>query len=168
MNRRGNMLEIFRNNETKTTAQSRRTRHGHAALELVCSAFFLFVFAVLSADICVVLFGAYQNDRACRDAARSAAQGQDASQSTKLANAALRAHAGDGYYFSNPVLDRAIVYNDFGGMPPTGTSPFVNVTTRTSARVPFSPLRFSADAVFLDGGTVTFKQSYTFPIVRTK
>lgn len=146
----------------------RNRRDGHAAIELICSGFFLFVFAVLSADICVVLFGAYQNDRACRDAARSAAQGQDAVQSTKLAKAALKAHAGDGYYFSDPTLDRAIVYNDFGGTPPAGTSPFVSVSTRTTARVPFSPLRFTADAVFLDGGAVTFKQSYTFPIVRTK
>lgn len=149
-------------------ATGNHAAHGHAAIELICSSFFLFVFAVLSADICIVLFGAYQNDRACRDAARSAAQGQDVAQSTKLANAALKAHAGDGYYFSDPVLDAAVVYNDFGGTPPPATSPFVKVATRTTARVPFSPLRFTSDAVFLDGGAVTFKQSYTFPIVRTK
>jgi len=130
--------------------------------------FFLTIFALLGADMGVIMLGAYQNDRACRDAARSAALGQDAVQSTKLAIAALKAHAGDGYYFSNPALNGAIVYNDFLGNPPPQTSPFVTVSTQTTAKAPFAPLHYSDNAIFLDGGTITFKQKYTFPIVRTK
>ena len=146
---------------------SRRSK-GHAVIELSCSAFLLLVFTILTSDVCIVIFGAYQNDQACRDAARAAAQGQDQIQSTKLAIAALKAHAGDGYYFSNPAIQGIVTYIAYGGSPPPNRSPFVQLTTSTVARMPFAPLQFANGPIFVKNGTVTFTQSYAFPIVRTK
>jgi hypothetical protein len=125
------------------------------------------VFTILSADIGVLIYGAEFNDRACRDAARAAAQGQDAQQSTQLIRAILKAHQGDGNYITAPTM-QSLVYNDYGGNPPAQTAPFVTVTTLTKARAPFAPLVFCKGPVFLQNGTFSFTQSYTFPIVKTK
>jgi hypothetical protein len=144
-----------------------RLNRGHILLELSCSAFLMLVFTILTADMGVLIYGAEFNDRACRDAARAAAQGQNAQQSTQLIRAILIAHKGDGNYITSPSL-QALVYNDFGGSPPAQVSPFVTVTTKTTARAPFAPLVFFKDAVFLQNGTFSFTQTYTFPIVKTK
>jgi len=127
----------------------------------------MLVFTILTADIGVLIYGAEFNDRACRDAARAAAQGQDAQQSTQLIKAILKAHQGDGSYITAPTL-QGLVYNDYGGNPPPQVAPFVTVTTLTVAKAPFAPLMFFQGPVFLQNGSFTFSQSYTFPIVKTK
>jgi hypothetical protein len=79
----------------------------------------------------------------------------------------LKAHQGDGNYITAPILQR-LVYNDYGGNPPAQTAPFVSVTTSTVARAPFAPLVFFHGPVFLENGSFSFSQTYTFPIVKTK
>ena len=144
-----------------------RSKRASVLLELSCSCFLMLVFTILTADIGVLIYGAEFNDRACRDAARAAAQGQDAVQSTQLIKAILKAHQGDGNYIIAPTLQR-LVYNDYGGSPPPQVAPFVTVTTSTVARAPFAPLAFFQGPVFLQNGSFSFSQTYTFPIVRTK
>jgi hypothetical protein len=144
-----------------------RNNRAHVLIELSCACFMMVVFTILTADMGVLIYGAEFNDRACRDAARAAAQGQDVQQSTQLIKAILKAHQGDGNYITAPTL-QGVVYNDFGGNPPPQTAPFVTVTTLTTARAPFAPIVFFQGPVFLQNGSFTFTQSYTFPIVRTK
>ncbi|MFN8551244.1 MAG: hypothetical protein U0103_07135 [Candidatus Obscuribacterales bacterium] len=144
-----------------------RSQRASILIELSCSCFMMLVFTILTADIGVLIYGAEFNDRACRDAARAAAQGQDARQSTQLIRAILKAHQGDGNYIKVPTLQN-LIYNDYGGNPPAQEAPYVTVTTSTTARAPFAPLVFFEGPVFLKNGSFTFTQTYTFPIVRTK
>jgi hypothetical protein len=59
-----------------------------------------------------------------------------------------------------------IVYQDFGGTPPNAqTSPYVQVTTTTTSTLPFLPLNFLTSQ-FTQDQSMTFSQTYTFPIVR--
>ncbi|MBS1954841.1 MAG: hypothetical protein JST89_11685 [Cyanobacteria bacterium SZAS-4] len=144
-----------------------RSNRASVLLELSCSCFMMLVFTILSADLGVLIYGAEFNDRACRDAARAAAQGQDAQQSARLIRAILKAHRGDGNYITAPTLQN-VVYNDYGGNPPPQVAPFVSVTTSTVAKAPFAPLVFFQGPVFLENGSFKFSQTYTFPIVKTK
>ncbi len=136
-------------------------------IELTCGAFLMMVFSLLCADIGMLIYGAEINDRACRDAARAAALGTNSANSANLAAAALKAHAADGYYFTSPSLVQPIIYKDYNGNPPAQTSPTVQITTSTTARVPFAPVEFFG-AVFLKNGKVDFRQTYTFPLLKSK
>lgn len=147
--------------------QSYVRTEGSILIELACGASLMLVFSLLCADIGMVVFGVDINDRACRDAARAAALGGSTSESVALASAALKAHAADGYYFTSPQLVLPISYNDYGGNPPAQTSPYVQITTSTIARVPFAPVDFFG-AQFLKNGTISFKQTYTFPLLKAK
>ena len=132
-------------------------------LELVTSALFIVVFALLGQDLALAVLGASMNDSACRDAARAAAQANDSSKSLQLAQAALKGHKSDGFFVSQPVLGALagdFVYQDFGGSPPADISPFVTVTTQCTVRVP-APLFFYS-AEFLKNGLLEFRQRYTF------
>jgi Flp pilus assembly protein TadG len=144
----------------------RKTTKGHSIIELACVAVFMVVMALLSANIGIVALGASVNDRACRDAARSAAQGSNSTQALALAQAALAAHPADGYFVTQSTLVTAdFVYQDYGGSPPTDTSPYVSVTTTNKVRIP-APILFLG-CQFGPGGTLTFSRTYTFPIVKT-
>lgn len=144
-----------------------RNKRASILLELSCSCFMMLVFTILTADIGVLIYGAEFNDRACRDAARAAAQGQDSAQATQLVKAILKAHQGDGNYIKVPTLEK-LSYEDYAGNPPPQVAPFVTVTVSTIARAPFAPLVFFQGPVFLQNGSFAFSQTYTFPIVRTK
>ncbi len=145
-----------------------RNRRASALVEFSAFAFLFFIFSILSVHISVALYGAFFNDRACRDAARAAAQGQNAAQATKLALSVLKAHNSAGSFLQNPVLLTPIVYQDFGGTYPAATSPYVRVTTSTIATLPFRPLSFLAKGTVLQDGQLKFVQTYTFPIIRVQ
>jgi hypothetical protein len=136
-------------------------------VELACGSFFFTLFAVLAVQMGISLFGAFYNDQACRDAARAAAQGQNITQATQQAQTVLKTHRVIGGYISSPSLQIPIVYNDFGGNPPVATSPYVQLTTKTTMTMPFGPLAFF-NAGTLQDGKMVFTQTYTFPIVRTQ
>ena len=143
-----------------------RSAKGDLAIEVTFGAFLFLVFTLLSFDLGMLLFCADFNDRACRDAARAAAQGSDFATATKLAKVALKAHAPSVAYMSVPSLQGPINYVNFAGKPPDArTSPYVQVTTAMSSKIPTGPVEFLG-AKFMPGGQATFVQTYTFPIIR--
>jgi len=137
-------------------------------IELAFGSFLFLVFSILGFELGLIIFCADFNDRACRDAARAAAQGSDVSTATKLATVALMAHSSVSPVLTSPAIQGTINYVDYGGNPPNSyTSPYVSVTTATIASIPAGPVDFLG-ASFLPGGKISFVQTYTFPIIRTK
>ena len=139
---------------------------GHTLIELSMLGVLFVVLAVLSLDVGYVMMGSQLNDRACRDAARAAAEADNYASSLQMAQAAVIPHRGDGYWVTNPTVNTAqFIYQDYSGDPPPNTSPFVTVTTNCNVRIP-API-FFLGATFGAGGTMSFTKSYTFPIVKT-
>lgn len=138
---------------------------GSIIFEFAISAFFLVILTYVSADVGFMLYGAAFNDRACRDAARAAAQGSSLTDATNRAQAALVAHQTNPAVMQSPALVQPIVYQTYNGTPPPQTSPFVTVTTSTKIKMPFAPLVVLSGLEFDPAGNLTFSQSYTFPIV---
>lgn len=150
----------------KSRSLRRRPRTGHSAIEFGVAAGMITVMALLCTNIGLLILGAGINDKACRDAARAAAQASNYTAALKQARAALKGHPTDGYFVSTPVMNDAdLVYEDFSGNPPPDTSPFVSVTTTTVVKIPAPFIMYGAR--FGPGGTQTFRRTYTFPIVKT-
>jgi len=151
----------------RLAAKSKRLRNsGSLILELTGCAFMFTFFAVMAVQVGTLIFGAFLNDTACRDAARAAAQGKNLAQATLMAQAVLVSHKQTNSFLNSPSLQMPIVYQDFGGNPPNPqTSPYVQVTTATKATLPFALLNFLT-TTFTQDKTCTFRQTYTFPIVR--
>ena len=165
----------------QNSANNRSPKGAMGFVEISAAALFMVVLALLGLDICLAIFGASINDRACRDAARAAAGGNDATKAWSLAYAALQAYKTDGFFITSPVAAAAgtsmpsgypgsgyqyFVYQDFGGSVPVGSTPYVTVTTQTNVRVPAPIFFFGAN--FVNGNYLNFAQQYTFPIVKTK
>ncbi|MBI5176368.1 MAG: hypothetical protein SFV17_13380 [Candidatus Obscuribacter sp.] len=144
----------------------RRSCRGSLSVELASGSFLMVVFVLLSLHLGIIIFGAYLNDRVCRDACRNAAQGKDIGESTRLANAVVKGYSSSSF-LDAPQIAAPLVYQDFAGSPPSQTSPYVSVTTTTKATMPFGVLAFF-DAGILQDGKLTFRKTYTFPIVRIK
>jgi len=140
---------------------------GHSLAELGVVGGLFMMITMLSLNIGLVALGSSSNERACRDAARAAAQGSNLDQSIRLAQACLRAHAADGYFVTRSTLSTAdFVYEDFGGSPPPNTSPYGEVTTTNQVRIP-APFLFPTSQTG-NNGIVTFRNTYTFPIVKVQ
>lgn len=146
-------------------------RAGSAAVELACGSFVLIALTLVAIDVTVMMIGFSLNDRACRDACRSAAQQDTPTKAQNAASASLKQHPGDGYWVTTPLLKTSgadFVYQDFGGDPAAG-NPTVTCTTECTVRFPvpvsFAGNSFGADAQGLRG-TMVFRKRYTFPIVR--
>lgn len=152
-------------NRNRVYRRASRAR-GILVLEMASAVFLLLIFTLLSLHISLLMYGASINDRACRDAARAAAQGQSPTEATQLASTILESHDPFGSYIGAPRIRGPVVYQDFGGSPPDQQSPFVRVTTETKVNMPFALLRVCGET--LRDGNVSFVQSYTFPIVRVK
>lgn len=137
-------------------------------IEIGASGLFLVVLALLGMDICIAIFGASMNDRACHDAARAAAAANTSAKAWSMAQAAVKAYNTNGFCLSPPQLlpPPNFMYQDFNGNPPPDTSPFVTVTTLTIVRIP-APIFFFG-AVFMKGDKAQFKQQYTYPIVKAQ
>lgn len=140
---------------------------GHTLIELSMLAVLFVVMSVLSLDVGYVIMGSQLNDRACRDAARAAAEADNYAGALDLAQTAVIAHRGDGYFVSSPTVEASdFVYQDFSGSPPPNTSPYVSVTTSCNIRIP-API-FFLGAEFGSSGTMNFRKTYVFPIVKTQ
>lgn len=152
------------------TFKKYRTKKGAMGFaEIAACSLFIVVLALLGLDICLAIFGASMNDRACRDAARAAAQANDSVKAYQLAQAALKSHNTDGFFVTQPVMTAGpgdFIYQDYGGSPPPDQTPFVTVTTQCTVRVPAPIFFFGAE--FLKNGTAQFRQRYTFPVVKSK
>jgi hypothetical protein len=143
-----------------------RSSRGSISVELACGSLLVSVFVIVALHLGVAIFGAFINDRACRDACRNAAQGETPTEASQLVNVMLNAYQATGFV-SNPTLSAPIVYQDFGGTPPAQTSPYVQVTTSTLVTMPLQAFAFFGSG-FLQDGKLTFTKTYTFPIVRVK
>ncbi|MBS1994243.1 MAG: hypothetical protein JSS83_27215 [Cyanobacteria bacterium SZAS LIN-3] len=133
--------------------------------EVAITSFLFVLLGVFAADICLLIFGCSVNDKACRDVVRAAAQQGDAAKALQFAIASVKNHKTDGTFISPITLvGGAVNYNDFGGNPPAGQTPYVQVTTKVTVTLP-APLFF-----FGAGFTnkLDFSQTYTSPIVKTK
>lgn len=146
--------------------RTKRSTKGTLVIELAAGTFLLMIFTLIAVHLTVMVYGAFINDRACRDAARAAAQGQSPSEAFKLASCILTTHNPVGTFVEAPQLKGPIQYEDYGGTPPAGRSPFVHVSTQTKVHAPFALLSVCGET--FNDGTVAFTQSYTFPIVRVK
>lgn len=154
------MVSIVRKN-----VRQRRAK-GSLAVEFVCGCFLASVFVALGLHLGIAIFGAYANDRACRDACRNAAQGQDLTEATKLASVILKSYQASGF-LSAPKMSAPIVYQDFAGHAPAQTSPYVQVSTSTDVLMPLGTLSFF-NAGTLQDSKLSFVKTYTFTIVRVK
>jgi hypothetical protein len=148
----------------KSTGRSKRVI-GFSFAEVAATSFFVIVFAALGVDIAILTFAASINDSACRNAARAAAQGSDYTKATALANAALKTHKTDGFFISQPVIT-FFDYQTFGGSPPAGETPYVQVRTEVVVKLPVPILFFGV--TFNDDQDMVFKQMYAYPIIKTK
>lgn len=145
--------------------QRKATGTGLAEVAIACV--ILVSMALFAIDIGTAMVLYNYNDRACRDAAREAANGQDTIEALRLANLTLQNWAQDPrkcLIRMNPIV-KEIRYNDFNGNPPDGQSPFVSVTVRTEVRS-IAPFRLAGVQVIRDNFTV--QKTYTFPIVKMK
>jgi hypothetical protein len=139
-----------------------RNKKGSTAIEIASGALVTIIIVAFSLNICLVLVHYDVNDQTCRDAARAAAQGSSQPEALTLAETVIRAHNSSNNFLS-PISQSGFVYNDFGGQPPAGTSPFVTVNTVSFVKTPV-PMELFGSTLF--GKFLTVRKSYTFPIVR--
>lgn len=148
------------------TRNPKRGSRAHSLVEVSLLSVLFVVIAILCLDVGYVMMASQLNDRACRDAARAAAEADNYLSSLQMAQAAVIPHKGDGYWVTNPkVATSKFVYQDFSGSPPTNVSPYVTVTTDCDVRIP-API-FFLGASFKANGIMSFTKTYTFPIVKT-
>lgn len=148
--------------------RSLHTRSGLGCAELASSCLILMVVAFLCLNISVAILASCNNERACRDAARAAAQADNFTDAIKMAQTAVAAYPGDGYFISTPVVEvPQSHYEDYYGESPTPDQlPYVCITTKMTVRFPAPIIFFSAKMG--NDGTMTFYRQCTFPIVKTK
>lgn len=138
-----------------------RLESGSAAFELVAASLIMISVVAFALNVCMALIAYTTNDRACRDAARSAAQGASVSEATQRASRILLGYSGSAA-LRNLRLER-IDYNDFAGRPPSGVSPFVKVITSAECAIP-CPISVFGNDVFRP--SLQIRKVYTFPIVK--
>lgn len=148
--------------------RKQRNENGSALIELSAVAWTMPLAAVIAVNVGLLVFGAWTNDAACREAVRAAAQQNNASDARA---AALRATANfatsSGSIASSPQLlltgnnFQFETFADSDGKPQIDKGPFVKVSTRLVAKLP-APLVFGQNGL---SDKIIFTQSYTFPIL---
>lgn len=141
-----------------------RKANGFSLAEVAASSFLVILLAIFTVDICLLIFGCSVNDKACRDVVRAAAQQPNAVKALQFATASANNHKTDGFFVSPVTLPSGIVYQDYGGNPPAGETPYVSATTAVTVHL-LAPIYFFG-ASFTD--QMTFTQTYTSPIIKTK
>lgn len=150
------------NSQRQCKSNSSRSNRGSTAIELGAAALIMISLVAFGLNICIAMIGYTMNDRACRDAARSAAQAATTTEATTRASRILASYRGSSPLFKQLRLSQ-VTYTDFGGTPPDGVAPFVTVTTVAESDVPCAVNVFGKN-VF--GDKMQFRRSYTFPIVK--
>lgn len=141
-----------------------RSNKGTGMAEVALGTIIMTAMSIFSLDVGTVIYAYSNTDRACRDAARAAAQGTSAVEAMNLARAILKDHAVNSGLISAPRI-KSLVYDDLGGNPPPGVSPTVTVTTTAIAKMP-APITLLGSN--LGAGSFTVAKEYTFPIVKLK
>jgi hypothetical protein len=142
---------------------ARRARAGFSFAEVASTSFLIVLLAIFILSICLLIFGCSVNDQACRDAVRAAAQQLTPAQATSFAQASVANHKTDGFFIGTIQLAN-VNYNDFGGTPPVGQCPYVQVTTKVQVTLPVPLYFFGASFT----NQFTFAQTYTSPIIKVK
>ena len=145
---------------------SYRKLRGQSAMsfaEVAASSFLVIIMAALALDISLLIFAFSVNDKACIDVVRVAAQQTTASQAMIFASASIKNHKTDGVFIS-PIALTLLNYHDYGGTPPVGETPYVQVTTSVTVKMPV-PLYFFGASWTND---MHYSQTYTSPIIKTK
>lgn len=140
-----------------------RNQKGSAIIDLGFACLSLIILAIFGLNMCFALVSFSLTDRACRDAARAAAQASTPGQATQLAQAVLRSYKSPSTLMVVQPTLAGIQFTDFGGNPPAGKSPFVAVTTRSTVKMP-APVQVFGQNVF--SGTIPMQKTYIFPIVK--
>lgn len=146
----------------RRTNKNHRNPQGTVLAELSIGCLVAVSIAMFGLDIGTAMVCYGQNDRACRDAARAAAQGSTQLEAQNLANSIVKTFANPSGLITSPKVV-SVQYSDFNGTPPDGVSPFVTVTTVSTAK-PIAP--FSLFGKNVINGTFPLRKTYTFPIVR--
>lgn len=140
-----------------------RNSVGFSFIEVAISSFLVIILAVIAINISILVFACAVNDKACRDAVRAAAQQPNAAKAQNFALASIKNHKTDGFFISQIQLTN-FNYNDFGGAPPPGQCPLVQVTTSVDVTLPAPLIFFGASLT----NKMKFSQIYTSPIIKTK
>ena len=168
-------MKLFKNNP------KRMRKNAMALAEVAAGATLAVIFILLVVDAVVLLYAAFMNDSACRDAARAASKaapqnipsGYTASQISPLAAQAallasqqsLYSHRVNNNFVTNPQLFPANTINYHDNLqgtspnmfatpvpPPSATNiPYVSVTTMVNVKLPM-PVNFFG-SVMLQGGS---------------
>ena len=146
----------------RSNNRNQRNQRGTILAELAIGCLVTVSVAMFGLDIGTAMVCYGQNDRACRDAARAAAQGSTQAEAQNLATSIVKTFANPSGLITSPQVV-SVQYTDFNGTPPDGVSPFVTVTTRSTAR-PIAP--FSLFGRNVINGTFPLRKTYTFPIVK--
>lgn len=144
--------------------KAKRNRKGFALAEVAFGGIIMTALTIFCVDIGCLMLTYSNTDRAARDAARAAAQGTSKEEAESLAQAIVRGHEVASFLISPPQI-KSVVYNDFGGNPPEGTSPIVSVTTIANAQIP-APVTLLGGSI--GEGKFMVQKTYTFPIVKIK
>lgn len=148
-------------------AKTVRKQKGSTLIELAAVAWVLPVAAVMAVNIGLLVFGAYVNDSACRDAVRAAAQQNNKEDSRIAAYRALKAFRTATVLVSSPQIlltgtnFEYEAFPDSEGRPQLEKGPYVKVTTFSNAKLPV-PIVFGSTGFT---NQIIFKQSYIFPIL---
>ncbi len=141
---------------------------GTALIEFVALGFVLVVVALMALNIGVVLYVAWLNDSACRDAARAAAQQDTAEQAKAAAILACKQFAtASGSTLGSPVVltdDKHFTFETFpdeNGKSQLDKGPFVRVSTSLKSGLPV-PIVLPGVGL---SSKIDFAQTYVFPVL---
>jgi Flp pilus assembly protein TadG len=141
-----------------------RNQKGSGLAEMAVASLILIFMALFTLDIGTAVMCFNVNDRACRDAARAAAQGSDKTEAENLARQIIKSYPQFGPLAKN-ITVTGVNYVDFNGNPPSGQSPYVAVTTKMDCHS-IAPLSvFGVEAI---KAQFPVTKTYTFPIVKLK
>lgn len=151
----------------RNSAQNRRDRCGQLVVELVVACLLFLPISILGFCTIVCEIATSINDRACRDAARAAADASDFATALKKAQAVMVSHSTSGPLYGPAKLDVSkFVFEDYIGTPPPNALPYVSVTTVMPCVIP-APIRLFSEQIG-DKQTVNFTRTYRFPIIKLK
>lgn len=154
------------NSRSKSILAVRQTS-GSSIIELGGMGFIISVMAVICVNVGILVFAAWTNDAACRDATRAAAQQSNSENAQAAAVLAAKQFGADTAIIGHPVvlLDAASfkyeTFPDDEGSPQHDKGPRVTVTTRLNTKMP-CPFIYNGTK-FTD--VMAFKQTYTYPLL---
>ncbi|MBX9688105.1 MAG: hypothetical protein K2X27_15465 [Candidatus Obscuribacterales bacterium] len=146
----------------KKISSSVRKNSGSMFVEIGAGALVTISMMALALNACFAMLAYGINDRACRDAARAAAQQDTFASASNIARIVVSGFNRNASLMGAIQVDN-VTYTDFGGNPPQDKSPFVTVTTHANVKMP-APIEFFGHDIF--SGSLPVRKTYTFPIVR--